>query len=81
MAENQQRPSAWRYSGIGLELVGAVAGLALLGYWIDRRFDSAPWGLLVGASVGIVGGLWNLIRAGLKASREMRSREGRDEDR
>ncbi|MGH9380364.1 MAG: AtpZ/AtpI family protein [Thermoanaerobaculia bacterium] len=70
MAGNRQPLSAWRYSGLGMELVGAVAALAAVGYWLDRRFDSSPWGVFVGAGIGIVGGMWNLIRVGLQASRE-----------
>lgn len=74
MAGKRQPLNAWRYSGLGVELVGAVAALAAVGYWIDRRFDSSPWGVLVGAGIGIVGGMWNLIRVGLRASREQNSR-------
>lgn len=71
MAGKRKPFEAWRYSGLGLELVGAVGALAAVGYWIDRRFDSSPWGVLVGAGIGIVGGMWNLIREGLRASREL----------
>jgi F0F1-type ATP synthase assembly protein I len=62
-----------------MELVAAVAGLTLAGYWIDRRNDSSPWGVLVGAAIGIVGGLWNLIRQGLRASRELSSPQPPDD--
>ena len=63
-------PGWVRYSGVGLELAGAVAGLALLGYWIDGRYGTAPWGMLVGVVIGIVGGLYNLVRESLAAARE-----------
>lgn len=75
MAGKRQPLSAWQYSGLGLELVGAVAALVAVGYWLDRRFDSSPWGVLVGAGIGIVGGMWNLIHAGLQASREESSED------
>jgi hypothetical protein len=55
-------PSAWRLATVGTELAGAVAGGTLLGYWIDWHFGTGPWGLVTGASVGIVGGLYNLVR-------------------
>ena len=61
-------------SGIGFELVAAVAGFALVGYGWDRYFGTAHWGLLIGALLGLVGGMYNLIRQSLLASRE-RSRE------
>jgi F0F1-type ATP synthase assembly protein I len=59
-----------RYSGVGLELAGATAGLALVGYWVDRHFGSQPWGFLAGVIIGLVGGLYNLIRESLAAVRD-----------
>ena len=70
-------PGWIRYSGVGLELAGATAGLALLGYWIDRRWGTAPWGFLAGVFIGIVGGLYNLVRESLQAAREA-GQEDRD---
>jgi ATP synthase protein I len=61
MADND-RTSGLRLAGVGIEFAAAVAGLTLLGYWIDRRFGSAPWGVLIGAAIGLVGGTYNLIR-------------------
>jgi F0F1-type ATP synthase assembly protein I len=55
---------------LGFELAASIAGGALLGWWIDRRFETAPKALLVCAGIGILGGLYNLIRVGLAASRE-----------
>jgi ATP synthase protein I len=62
---------AWvRYSGVGLELAGATAGLALVGYWIDGKFGTSPWGILIGVFVGIGGGLYNMVKESLAAARE-----------
>jgi len=62
---------AWvRYSGVGLELAGATAGLALVGYWIDSKFGTGPWGIIGGFFIGIVGGLYNLVKQSLAAARE-----------
>lgn len=61
---------AWlRLAGSGFELAASIAGGALLGWWIDRRLGSAPKALITLAAVGIVGGLFNLIRTALAASR------------
>ncbi len=68
-------PGWVRYSGIGLELAGATAGLAFLGYWIDGKFATAPWGMLGGVIIGLVGGLYNLVRESLEASREARAED------
>lgn len=70
-----QNSSGWlKVSGIGFELVAAVAGFAFVGWWIDRKQGTAPWGLLIGAGLGMVGGLYNLIRASLAAAREAADR-------
>lgn len=71
---SEQRFPGWvRYSGVGLELAGATAGLALVGYWIDSKFGTSPWGILGGVVIGIVGGLYNLVRESLAAIREAKS--------
>ena len=86
MAADRRFPGWVRYSGIGLELAGVIGGMALVGYWIDRRFTTQPWGMLGGVVIGLVGGLYNLVRESLEASREARaddqsaSEERRDAD-
>ena len=71
---SEQRFPGWvRYSGVGLELAGATAGLALLGYWIDGKFGTSPWGILGGVIIGIVGGLYNMVKESLAAVREAKS--------
>src|SRR6266550_8298742 len=65
MSADRRFPGWVRYSGVGLELAGATAGLSLVGYWIDRRFGTQPWGILGGVIIGLVGGLYNLVRESL----------------
>jgi F0F1-type ATP synthase assembly protein I len=67
---DRRYPGWVRYSGVGLELAGAIAGLALIGYWVDGRFGTGPWGIVVGVFIGLVGGLYNLVRESLAAVRE-----------
>ena len=60
--------SPWlRLAGLGMELAGAILGFVLVGYWIDRSFDTRPWGLLICALCGLIGGLYNFFRSSLKA--------------
>jgi len=68
-----------RYSGVGIELAGATAGLALVGYWIDGKFGTSPWGILIGVVIGIVGGLYNLVRESFAAAREAQEDDARNE--
>ena len=70
-------------TGLGFELVGAIAGGALLGWWIDRKAGTSPRWLIILAGIGIVGGLYNLIRTALAAGRQAHEEDesARDERR
>lgn len=79
MAESPKRSSrgdgrkgaGWtRLAGIGFELVAGVGAFVLVGYWWDRHFGTGPKGLIVGAVLGLIGGMYNLIRQSLAATRE-----------
>ncbi len=50
--------------GAGLELGGVVALMALMGWWLDNKFETTPWLMLGGALIGIVGGIYNLWKLG-----------------
>ncbi|HSG39968.1 MAG TPA: AtpZ/AtpI family protein [Thermoanaerobaculia bacterium] len=58
-----------RLVSIGFELAAAIGGFTLVGYWWDRHFGSTPWGVLTGALLGLVGGMYNLVRQSLLATR------------
>ncbi|MBI1371421.1 MAG: hypothetical protein GC159_01480 [Phycisphaera sp.] len=66
MASKGNGPNPMKFAGIGLELAGVIAVLTWIGYGVDRWLDSAPWGLIGGALIGIVGGLYNVIKDVLK---------------
>ncbi len=66
--EQPNRQLLLRYAGIGFELAASIAGLTLLGLWVDYRFHIRPAGVLIGAGLGVIGGLYNFIRAALKLS-------------
>ena len=44
-------------------LTGALIGLGLVGYFLDRRFDTDPYLLLGGLLLGAAVGLYNLWKA------------------
>jgi F0F1-type ATP synthase assembly protein I len=55
---------------MGIELGAAVVGFCLLGIWIDHRYDTAPYGTLICALLGLVGGMFNFIRQSLQAVKD-----------
>lgn len=74
-----------KYANMGFEFAAAVCGFSLLGYWIDRHWQiEGRWGLIVCAGLGVVGGLYNLIRQALAATAETSGKtapplEGKDD--
>lgn len=69
-----------RYAGLGGELAGGIIGFVLAGYWIDLKLQTAPIALVVGASLGCIGGLYLLIRRAYQMQREFESQEQRQND-
>lgn len=51
----------------GIEFAGIVGILIFLGWWLDRKFETSPWLLLVCALVGMSGGLYRTVRKVLRA--------------
>ena len=61
MAENLPNPrDLGRYfalAQVGLEMVAPI----VLGLFLDSRLGWTPWGVVLGAVFGLVGGLWHLV--------------------
>ena len=51
------------YQGV-FEAVGSILIACAAGFWIDRRFETAPVGVLVGAAVGFGAFVLRLVRLG-----------------
>ena len=71
----KQRPNSARLAGLGFELAAAVAGFVLVGYWIGNHYGKAELGIVIGAVLGLIGGMYNLIRATIAASGEATNRK------
>ena len=52
-----------------MELAGGIGGFTLLGYWLDLKLGTYPRWLTVGAVLGCVGGMYNLIKIGISESK------------
>ena len=62
--KQRQEPSPWNLAGAGFEFGAVVAVLSLLGWWLDGKWGTGPWLLLVGVTVGVTGGLFKLWKTG-----------------
>ena len=66
MSDPEQPPkmpvNAKRLAGMGMELAGTVTVACLLGIWIDHKFDTSPVWIVICSLLGIVGGLYNMLR-------------------
>ncbi len=67
------RRMQYRYAGLGLELAGGIVGFLLVGLWVDYKFGTAPVGVIVGASIGCVGGFYNFIRQAIRLDRQQKA--------
>lgn len=52
----------YQIAGVGFEFGAAVLLLGLLGWYLDRRWETAPWLMLIGGGLGFMVGLWLLIK-------------------
>ena len=68
-AANQKKEASKSYlykiyimtSSVGLEIVLSIAIGIFAGLWIDKRYQSSPWGLLAGACIGAMSAGRSLI--------------------
>ena len=56
----------WRTVGelgtLGLSFVMAIVLGTAAGWWVDGRFNSDPWGILVGFVLGFAAAILNVVR-------------------
>jgi F0F1-type ATP synthase assembly protein I len=66
-----EEDGSWgRNLGFGLQIgVGVTLGY-LIGAWCDRKFGSAPWGLVIGVSLGLASGMYLLIKDGIRMNKD-----------
>ena len=70
------------FLGLGLQVAGGLLFFVGLGYWADELLGTTPWGMVLGAVLGMVGVLFLLVRVADEASAQgkaRREREAKDE--
>lgn len=50
------------YVGLGIQLAAAILAFFCVGWWVDGRWATGPWGRLVGIMLGAVGGMIKFVR-------------------
>ena len=56
------RMNPWAMLGVVAELIVGMVAFGLLGWWVDRRYETQPWFLVAGILVGLIGGLYSQWR-------------------
>jgi ATP synthase protein I len=56
--------------GIGFEFIVAICLGGAIGWWLDRRWNSFPWLMLIGGAIGFAAGLTMIVRAGHSAFKD-----------
>ena len=54
--------SLWRHAASGLTFAVILLAGVFAGLWVDKRWGTDPWGVLAGAVLGMVLGIYNLIK-------------------
>ena len=66
-----KRGAPWmRFAGLGVDFAATVGVFILIGYWIDRHWQLGRKATITGAILGLIGGMYNLIRRSLAAFEE-----------
>ena len=51
------------YLGLGIQLAAGVLVFFFLGSWADKKFETTPWLMLTGVTIGFVGGFVQFFRS------------------
>lgn len=57
-------------SSIGFMMAGSVAAGYYFGSWLDGKFGSSPWLMIIFTVLGIVGSFIEMIRVIIRASKD-----------
>jgi ATP synthase protein I len=66
-------------TSIGVPLAVLVSSGALGGAWLDKKWGTAPWAMLVGILLGVIAAFVNMVQVALRMSRSAGS-AGEDGD-
>lgn len=61
--------TASKMSGMGLELVGAIGTMAVIGWLLDKWLGTDPWLIVSGLGLGLVAGMYRFFKTALSVTR------------
>lgn len=70
MAKNPDQQNWGQYLGMGLQMAVGVGLGVLVGTWLDRKYGWSPWGVTVGAMLGLAAGMYLLIKEALRMNKD-----------
>ena len=59
----------------GIQLAVAVVAMFFVGRWLDGKFGTGPWLMIVGGLIGSAGGLISFIRTAMDVGRAESKKE------
>jgi F0F1-type ATP synthase assembly protein I len=59
---NTNRSPLWDHVASGTQLAVSVLLGVYAGYYVDKHWGSSPWGLLLGAALGLAAGLYGFLK-------------------
>ena len=62
--------SGTEFAGAGVQFAGTIVAFALAGAWLDQRFGTSPWLILVLVFGGSSLGFWSLYRRAVKSQQK-----------
>ena len=63
-------PNWGKFAAVGLQMAVGVALGIVVGKWLDKKFDSEPWGLLVCTMLGLAAGMYLLIKDAIRMNKD-----------
>lgn len=62
------------YLTLGWQMVLTIGLMALLGWWLDGKFNTAPWLLVAGSFVGSLVGMFSFIKTVLDLEKKRKKK-------
>lgn len=61
--------SGAEFAGVGVQFAGAIVLFLFVGQWVDKRFGTQPFGVIVGVFTGAGGAFYSMYRKLMAAQR------------